>query len=796
MSDIIPNVVVSMPSQLFTLARKFQAASNGKIYIGKIDTDPTIPENQIQVYLENEDGSTIPVAQPLIINQAGYPVYNGQIAKFVTVEGHSMAVYDSYGARQFYYDNVLKYDPDQFSQAVKNGDGSLIGIGNGTLKDAIKFVTPEMYGAVPWEFDDIKSTDFVDSYQNLQDMFDSGHPVSLTKKYVTSKPILISENTKITGSGSKTCGIFKSTNTTSGLGNFSSPTGVGSISYDVDAVLIIKKANQGYASNLDLSGFRVSKCGTEYKDDNHEYEGIGIFAPYMSESTWKDIVSFGFKTPIYNINSWMNNFIRVHMHGHDGFSLGGKEGDPDNGGTTTTLSNCWSTATGADKYAWTFNRIWQVQLIGCASEYVGDAVSPATGVIRAEFSHLVINGMDLEKAHVKKLIYARGSYIDLSGINTYQCYAKYADSSTYLLDVYYSRVSINNGGISFNRDDLNLAVNSNFAKVQGENAYLNIQGSIIVPENIKVVTGAYTPSANDFVVYTTEKGTADFLSIPQGAPDTQSRVITTPLDLRTPFKSINYEEYTDTNRLRGLNYSTVFVGASAANKGTSGDAYILNFTNGNSNLTQNNSYQIEFNTAATQVKFRGALWGMNNYTTWREFYTTANTTKDSNGNLKAASPIIKLFADKIECNEESEGVEMEYLGIGHYLIKGVVGFNADGAWGINNGFVIPQDHNGKNMVLIDYEVRPDGDIEVFVFHQQNADMPERFQNKRIKYFDEEGAPVYFENYEPCDVPESRWIDMRVEMPPNSIYNQKLAEAEQLAKIEAERVAKEEAEKSE
>lgn len=154
-------------------------------------------------------------------------------------------------------------------------------------------------------------------------------------------------------------------------------------------------------------------------------------------------------------------------------------------------------------------------------------------------------------------------------------------------------------------------------------------------------------------------------------------------------------------------------------------------------------------------------------------YTDGNTTKDSNGNLKAASPVVKLFSDDIELNDESEGVEMEHLGIGHYLIKGVVGFNADGAWGINNGFVIPQDHNGKNMVLIDYEVRPDGDIEIFVFHQQNADMPERFQNKRIKHFDEEGVPVYFENYEPCDVPESRWIDMRVEMPVNSLYNKRM-----------------------
>ncbi|WP_438336237.1 hypothetical protein [Providencia hangzhouensis] len=213
---------------------------------------------------------------------------------------------------------------------------------------------------------------------------------------------------------------------------------------------------------------------------------------------------------------------------------------------------------------------------------------------------------------------------------------------------------------------------------------------------------------------------------------------------------------------------------------------------------------IQHGGVASQIAFRSSsltisTWrrakDINGWGEWYEFYTEANTTKDSNGNLKAASPIVKVFADHIELNEESEGVEMEHLGIGHYLIKGVVGFNADGAWGINNGFVIPQDHNGKNMVLIDYEVRPDGDIEVFVFHQQNADMPERFQNKRIKHFDEEGVPVYFENYEPCDVPESRWIDMRVEMPPNSLYNQKQAEAERLAKLEAERLAQEEAKRA-
>ncbi|WP_249979476.1 phage head-binding domain-containing protein [Escherichia coli] len=133
MTDSInANVIVSMPSQLFTMARSFKAVANGKIYIGKIDTDPVNPENQIQVYVENEDGSHVPVAQPIIINAAGYPVYNGQIAKFVTVQGHSMAVYDAYGAQQFYFPNVLKYDPDQLRQELAAPGG--VDLVNGAAK--------------------------------------------------------------------------------------------------------------------------------------------------------------------------------------------------------------------------------------------------------------------------------------------------------------------------------------------------------------------------------------------------------------------------------------------------------------------------------------------------------------------------------------------------------------------------------------------------------------------------------------------------------------------------------------
>lgn len=149
MSDITANVVVSMPSQLFTMPRSFKAMFNGKIYIGKIDTDPTIPSNQIQVYIENEDGELVPVPQPININAGGYPVYGGQISKFVTVQGHSMAIYDSNNVQQFYYPNVLDYEPDQLRQELASNEAgkgaSLVGVeGGGTVQDALTSIAGEI----------------------------------------------------------------------------------------------------------------------------------------------------------------------------------------------------------------------------------------------------------------------------------------------------------------------------------------------------------------------------------------------------------------------------------------------------------------------------------------------------------------------------------------------------------------------------------------------------------------------------------------------------------------------------
>lgn len=196
---------------------------------------------------------------------------------------------------------------------------------------------------------------------------------------------------------------------------------------------------------------------------------------------------------------------------------------------------------------------------------------------------------------------------------------------------------------------------------------------------------------------------------------------------------------------------------------------------------------------ATRTQLAGK-WDEN----WIFAYTTTNTTKDSNGNLKAASPIIKVFADHIELNEESEGVELEKLDTGRYKLKGVLGMNSDASWGgVHGGLVSPLGINGLELLWVDYKVLEDGDIIIETNYRKHSDLPPPVLLKRLVTYPEFMNDVgdELESYAPCDIPNGHWIDVRVNMPSNSIYNQKQAEAERLAKIEAERLAQEEAKRA-
>ncbi|HGJ5858562.1 MAG TPA: hypothetical protein ACHBX6_02380 [Arsenophonus nasoniae] len=151
---------------------------------------------------------------------------------------------------------------------------------------------------------------------------------------------------------------------------------------------------------------------------------------------------------------------------------------------------------------------------------------------------------------------------------------------------------------------------------------------------------------------------------------------------------------------------------------------------------------------------------------------SSSFTIDSNGYLKRASPIVKIHPDgNFETNDESEGVNVQRTGVGSYFISGVMGYNSDGGWGINDGVSVPKNSDGLELIYIKDKILPDGNIEIQTFHRQHSHLPEEFQNWRIKEI-VDGKPTYYVDGEQVDIPMSTWLDVRVEMPPNSVWHQK------------------------
>ncbi|MDM8440151.1 pyocin knob domain-containing protein, partial [Acinetobacter baumannii] len=55
----------------------------------------------------------------------------------------------------------------------------------------------------------------------------------------------------------------------------------------------------------------------------------------------------------------------------------------------------------------------------------------------------------------------------------------------------------------------------------------------------------------------------------------------------------------------------------------------------------------------SEMYVRAINWNVNTFQPWRKILSSKNTTVDANGFIKSASPIVKLFADKIEPNDEA-----------------------------------------------------------------------------------------------------------------------------------------------
>lgn len=152
------------------------------------------------------------------------------------------------------------------------------------------------------------------------------------------------------------------------------------------------------------------------------------------------------------------------------------------------------------------------------------------------------------------------------------------------------------------------------------------------------------------------------------------------------------------------------------------------------------------------------------YASYR-IWSSRNTTVDGSGFIKQASPIVRVVTDvdsmtpnflegftlsgNGSVNDEAEGAVVSKIGTGKYSISGTTGLYTDG-WQIE----VPKDVNGNRLCFVEVSY-VDGLILINSF-KPKLDL----ETGGIKAGD------------PIDIPIGRWVDVRVCMPDDSIYNQK------------------------
>ncbi|HFN3768084.1 TPA: hypothetical protein ACHFP7_001464, partial [Enterobacter hormaechei] len=157
-------------------------------------------------------------------------------------------------------------------------------------------------------------------------------------------------------------------------------------------------------------------------------------------------------------------------------------------------------------------------------------------------------------------------------------------------------------------------------------------------------------------------------------------------------------------------------------------------------------------------------------------YGTSNTTKASDGTLKAASPVARIVKSQNEnqrtdidendfiwcgcgtANAEAEGVFISRIGTGVYELTGSAGLASEG-WQL----LPPMDPGGMGELgIVEAEQTESGGLTIRLF-------------KRKYMLSDEGEIVKTKGA-PIDVPANSWIDVRLDMPEDSIWKTRASEA--------------------
>ncbi|MCK7294069.1 phage tail protein [Enterobacter kobei] len=167
--------------------------------------------------------------------------------------------------------------------------------------------------------------------------------------------------------------------------------------------------------------------------------------------------------------------------------------------------------------------------------------------------------------------------------------------------------------------------------------------------------------------------------------------------------------------------------------------------------------------------YGGSSWS------YQEAYTTGNTTKSSDGTLKAASPVARIVASQEACqradieedgfswcgcgtaNSEAEGITLFRLDVGVYVLAGSTGLASEG-WQL----LPPMDPGGMGELgVVEAEQTDNGELIIRLF-------------KRKFMLSDDGEMIKTKG-ELIDVPANSWIDVRLDMPADSLFNQRMSQ---------------------
>lgn len=570
-----------------------------------------------------------------------------------------------------------------------------------------------------------------DDYAQLQKVLKSELKVECNPfaNYRTSKPIELFSSQKIKGNGAK---ITKYSASTTGITGRTDPAG-NLYDYDQDCAVVFA-AWFGWYSHIDIENLTIVK-----EKVNGEDVGKVFFAPYISLSTLKSVVVKGGEYGFYGEDLWMLHWNRCESYSKCGFYIGT--------GTSNTFDTCWSKETKAGYSAFRLHNLTYSSLINCCAENVGEDGAPAEAAYHITNSDITLSGCGIEGIHAYNLVRVGYSWVTIDnpsfiyGINN-----KYRNPTyTGLIDSSHSDsvVTLRGGRIT----TVNTGVFADAVRVDG--GTFNYESPLWV--------GVGFPDDNiDFKIRVSNWAAILNLSDFTGRKYTfNGRSKNWSNKTPTQFSGGIMLNDLGTTNLKNIRRHGYFGVQDAAVNGSIENGYpvnnfggiVLNFASGDDGI-YTNAVQLALPVNTNTPYFRRAGWS-EDFTTWFKFLTSGNTTIDANGFIKAASPIVKLYADKIELNDEAaqQPITFEKVSLGSYLVKGSLGFATEG-WYIET----PKDANGNILFAVQYKQLENNDIEIKTFK---------------KKFDFESASIVADLSNPVDIPQNRWIDLRLKVLPKS-----------------------------